>query len=221
MNRPPDPAIFTAAPKPKPKRRFRGWWMKQLHMWHWMSAATSLVCTLGFAITGITLNHADSIDAQPKVISRDARLPAPLLRMLATPPASDKAALPSPVAAHLAAAIGLDPTGKAGEWSDADVYVALPRPGGDAWVSIDRHNGAITSEITDRGWISYLNDLHKGRNAGAAWKWFIDIFAAACIIFTTTGLLLLQILARNRRLTWPLVGLGMAAPLLIIILFIH
>ncbi|SDD13783.1 hypothetical protein SAMN05444678_109131 [Sphingomonas sp. YR710] len=195
--------------------------MKQLHMWHWMSAAISLIGMAGFAATGITLNHAESIDAKPAVIGRGGQLPAPLLHMLAPRPASDKAALPAPVAAHLARAIGLDPAGKPGEWSDADVYVALPRPGGDAWVSIDRHSGAITAERTDRGWISYLNDLHKGRNTGAAWQWFIDLFAAACIIFTTTGLLLLQILAKNRRLTWPLVGLGLAAPLLVIILFIH
>lgn len=220
MNRPPDPATFAAPPKPRPKRSFRGWWMKQLHMWHWMSAAMSLVCMAGFAITGITLNHAESIDAKPQVTSRSARLPAPLLPMLAKP-ADDKAALPRPVAIAVAAAVGLDPSGKAGEWSDADVYVALPRPGGDAWVSIDRHDGAITSEVTDRGWVSWLNDLHKGRNTGAAWKWFIDLFAAACIVFTTTGLLLLQILAKNRRLTWPLVGLGLAAPLLLILLFIH
>ncbi|GAA3254952.1 hypothetical protein GCM10020258_13050 [Sphingomonas yabuuchiae] len=74
----------------------------------------------------------------------------------------------------------------------------MPRPGGDAWVSIDRASGAITSERTDRGWISYLNDLHKGRNAGTAWFWFIDVFAVACIVFTLTGLLLLQMHARHR-----------------------
>lgn len=173
-----------------------------------------------FAITGITLNHAEAIDAKPKVVSRTAKLPAPLLRLLAKP-AGDKAPLPAPVAADIAAATGLDPAGRAGEWSDGDVYIAMPRPGGDAWVSIDRKTGAIGAEVTDRGWVSYLNDLHKGRNVGAAWKWFIDVFAAACILFTTTGLLLLQILARGRRLTWPLVGLGLAIPAIIAVLFIH
>lgn len=88
--------------------------------------------------------------------------------------------------------------GRPGEWSDGEVYVAMPRPGGDAWVSIDRTSGAITSERTDRGWVSYLNDLHKGRNAGTAWFWFIDVFAVACIVFTLTGLLLLQMHARHR-----------------------
>jgi hypothetical protein len=107
------------------------------------------------------------------------------------------------------------------EWSADEVYLALPRPGGDGWVSIDRASGAASSEDTDRGWISYLNDLHKGRNAGVAWGWFIDIFALACLIFSLTGLILLWLHARKRRITWPLVGLGLAIPAAVAIVFIH
>ena len=52
------------------------------------------------------------------------------------------------------------------EWSGREIYVALPQPGGDAWLSIDLATGEVQYERTDRGWISYLNDLHKGRNTG-------------------------------------------------------
>ncbi|HEX8446802.1 MAG TPA: PepSY-associated TM helix domain-containing protein [Sphingomonas sp.] len=204
----------------KRKSKWRGWWMRQLHSWHWISAAVSLIGMLLFAITGITLNHAATIAAKPVVAERSAQLPPPLLRALATPHAAD-APLPQVVAARVADAIGLDPTDHPAEWSDTDVYVAMPRPGGDAWVSIDRATGRITAEVTDRGWISYLNDLHKGRNAGGAWAWFIDIFAVACILFTMTGLLLLQLHARNRPLTWPLVAFGLAVPVLLAFLLIH
>ncbi|MEN2784964.1 PepSY-associated TM helix domain-containing protein [Sphingomonas qilianensis] len=189
-------------------------------MWHWMSAAVSLMAMLLFSVTGITLNHAASIGATPVVVSREAVLPGPLLSALPKTPAAS-APLPGPVAAAVVTAVGVDPTGRAGEWSDDEVYVALPRPGGDGWVSIDRTSGKITAETTDRGWISYLNDLHKGRNAGTAWFWFIDIFAVACILFTLTGLLLLQLHARHRRSTWPLVGLGLALPVIIAIVFLH
>ena len=79
----------------------------------------------------------------------------------------------------------------------------------------------MTSESTSRGWISYLNDLHKGRNAGSAWKWFIDIFAVACFLFALTGLLLLQLHARRRPSTWPLVAAGLAIPAIVAIIFIH
>ncbi len=204
----------------KRKRKWRGWWLKQLHNWHWISAALSLVGMLLFAITGITLNHAATIGAKPVVIEKTGTLPAPLLRMLTAPHAAD-APLPTPVAKGIVVAVGLDPAGKSVEWSDTDAYVALPRPGGDAWVSIERATGRITAETTDRGWISYLNDLHKGRNAGEAWAWFIDIFAGACILFTLTGLLLLQLHARQRPTTWPIVAAGLAIPVLLAILFVH
>ena len=207
-------------PTRKARRKWRGWWLKQLHSWHWMSAAVSLVGMFLFAATGITLNHAGAIGATPVVTDKAGTLPPALLRELKIPAAADTP-LPPRVAAAVANAVGLDPAGKAGEWSDADVYVALPRPGGDAWVSIDRTSGAITSEVTSRGWIAYLNDLHKGRNAGGAWSWFLDVFAGACILFTLTGLLLLQLHAKHRPTTWPIVAAGVAIPIVLILVFIH
>jgi hypothetical protein len=145
-------------------------------------------------------------------------LPPPLLARLK---GEDAAPLPDAVAAHLKSALDVDVRSLPAEWSDEDVYVAMPGPGRDAWVSIDRASGAVTSEKTDRGWVSYLNDLHKGRNSGTAWFWFIDIFAGACVVFTITGLLLLQMHARHRPTTWPIVGLGLAIPVIIAIFFIH
>ena len=210
-----------AAPAPRAQRKVRTWWLKQLHTWHWVSAAISLIGMLLFAITGFTLNHAASIGATPKVTQNEATLPAPLLEQLKAAPAAKDAPLPAAVAAHVSGAVHLDPAGKPAEWSDDEVYVAMPGPGRDSWVSIDRASGAISSELTDRGWVSYVNDLHKGRNTGGAWFWFIDIFAGACIIFTLTGLLLLQLHARHRPSTWPLVGAGLAIPVIIALFFIH
>lgn len=203
----------------KPKRRWRSWYLKQLHSWHWISAAISLVAMLLFSVTGITLNHAATISATPVTTERSGKLPTALVGQLAGK--SGDAPLPAAVADAVQTAVALDAHGKPGEWSDGEVYVALPRPGGDGWVSIDRTSGAITAEVTDRGWISYLNDLHKGRNAGTAWFWFIDIFAAACILFTLTGLLLLQLHARHRPSTWPIVIAGLVLPALIAIFLIH
>jgi len=209
---------MTATARPA-KRRWRSWYLKQLHTWHWVSAAVSLVAMLLFSVTGITLNHAATISAKPVTAERRGTLPAPLLAQLAGK--SGDTPLPSAVSAAVRQAVDLDPGGRPGEWSDGEVYVALPRPGGDGWVSIDRATGAITAEVTDRGWISYLNDLHKGRNAGSAWFWFIDVFAAACVLFTLTGLLLLQLHARHRKSTWPIVIAGLVLPVVIAVFLIH
>jgi hypothetical protein len=199
----------------------RSFWLKQLHQWHWISAALSLIGMLLFAITGFTLNHASQIEAKPVVVSRKATLPPDLLALLAKGPEEGKRPLPVALEPFLDKAVGAEVAGREGEWSADEVYVALARPGGDAWVSIDRATGAVEHEKTTRGAISLLNDLHKGRNTGKAWGWFIDVFAGACVVFAVTGLILLQFHARARPLTWPLVGLGLAAPVILVILFVH
>ena len=221
MDEHPSAKVMLALVKSAADQHRRSFWLKQLHQWHWISAALSLIGMLLFAITGITLNHAGQIEAKPMVVSRKATLPPDLKALLAKGPEEGKRPLPVPLEPFLDKAVGADVAGREGEWSADEVYVALARPGGDAWVSIDRETGAVEHEKTTRGVVSLLNDLHKGRNAGKAWGWFIDIFAAACVIFTVTGLILLQFHARARPLTWPLVGLGLAAPVILVILFVH
>jgi hypothetical protein len=201
-------------------RHRRAFWLKHLHRWHWISSAISLVVLLLFSVTGFTLNHAARIEASPHVERRVATLPADLLtQLVARRPTS--APLPTPVAAFVTGNTGAPVEGRPGDWSDDEVAVSLPRPGGDGWVSIDRETGEIQYETTDRGWLAYVNDLHKGRNTGPVWSWFIDIFALACVVFALTGLLLLQMHAGQRRMTWPMVALGLVLPVVIALIFIH
>ncbi|MCL6713919.1 PepSY-associated TM helix domain-containing protein [Pseudomonas sp. R2.Fl] len=198
----------------------RGYWLRTLHQWHWISSAICLIGMLLFAATGITLNHASKIEAKPEVVNRQAQLPPALLAKLGSRQEGN-APLPAPVATWLGDEFSVGIGRRQAEWSDVEIYLSMPRPGADAWLSIDRETGAVEYESTDRGWVSYFNDLHKGRNAGAAWGWFLDIFAIACLVFCVTGLFLLQLHARQRRLTWPMVGLGLVVPLLLALIFIH
>ncbi len=203
------------------KRSRKSFWLKQLHTWHWMSSAISLIGLLLFAITGFTLNHAADIEAAPKSIERATQLPPQLLAQVKPDDKPDsKQPFPAPVAKFIESKLPMKADGIA-EWSADEIYLALPRPGGDGWISIDRETGAVTSESTSRGWIAYLNDLHKGRNAGGAWKLFIDIFVFACIVFTLTGLVLLWMHSKHRKSTWPIVALGLIIPALIAIFLIH
>ncbi|HLS83239.1 MAG TPA: PepSY-associated TM helix domain-containing protein [Arenimonas sp.] len=196
----------------------RAYWLKTLHQWHWISAAASLVGMLGFAITGITLNHAGRIGAEPVVTTLEATVPA---ERLAGGPEAAEAPLPPALRDWIATELDVRVGARAAEWSASEIYLSLPRPGGDAWLSIDRQSGELVYERTDRGWVSYFNDLHKGRHTGAAWGWFLDVFAVACVVFTLTGLFLLWMHARHRPATWPMVGLGLLLPALLALIFIH
>lgn len=206
----------------RPKRSRKAFWTKQLHQWHWISSAICLVAMILFSVTGITLNHAADISAKPETVSVKKALPPELLSTLTVAPGTARSPVPPPLRDWLRSAFDLRMgSAQEVEWNDGEIYLSLPRPGGDAWVNIDLEESEAEYQRTDRGWIAYLNDLHKGRNAGVVWSWFIDIFAVATLLFCLTGLLLLQVHSRHRRSTWPIVIGGFFIPLLIAILFMH
>jgi len=191
-------------------------WWRQVRLWHWVSSAISLVGMILFAITGITLNHASAIAGKPVVAVRDAQLPEQLRAELAR----SRPGLPASVHQWLQDTLEVKP--KSIEWqSEDEVYIGIPGPGSDAWLTIQASSGAVHLESSSRGWIAYFNDLHKGRNTGTAWMWFLDVFAVASVIFCVTGLLLLQLHAKGRPWTWPAVSVGFVLPFMLIVFFIH
>ncbi|MFC3032614.1 PepSY-associated TM helix domain-containing protein [Pseudoalteromonas fenneropenaei] len=189
-----------------------------VRQWHWISSAICLIGMLLFAVTGITLNHAADIRAEPQVRTVELELSEGLRMALQ---GREQGPLPLAVRQWLLQQHDIATPARDAEWEADEVYLGMPKPGGDAWLSIELETGRVLFEDTDRGIISYLNDLHKGRNTSTAWRWFIDVFSALCVIFSLSGMWLLVRYARQRPSTWPLVLAGALAPLLILILSAH
>jgi hypothetical protein len=201
-----------------PRRRMMLY--RTMHQWHWISAGVCLAALLLFSITGVTLNHASAISAAPRVNKHEAQLPDALHAQLTGVHAAADA-VPAEITDWITSEFDLSTRGAVPEWSDEELYLSAPGPGRDAWVSIDRETGAAKSESTDRGWVAYFNDLHKGRNTGLVWMVFIDVVAAACLFFSITGLVLLVIQAKQRKATWPLVAGGVGIVVALMIFFAH
>ncbi|MCT2398438.1 PepSY-associated TM helix domain-containing protein [Novosphingobium mangrovi (ex Huang et al. 2023)] len=213
-----------AAPQPgaRPRRKLtRGFWLRHLHTWHWISSAVALVGLLLFVLTGFTLNHAADIGANPSVVEGAAELDAEALALVASLPETGTRPLPSALRKALSGRTDLAVTDAPAELGADEIYLAMPRPGGDTWIAIDRTSGVVEWEATDRGWIAYFNDLHKGRDTGAVWRLFIDVFVFASLVFIGTGFVLLWLHGKNRPSTWPLTGLGLLVPLLLALFFVH
>ncbi|QIM47970.1 hypothetical protein G9Q38_01645 [Pusillimonas sp. DMV24BSW_D] len=207
--------------------RPRAFWLKQLHQWHWISSALCLAGLLLFSITGITLNNASWFGGQIETRQEQLTVPADITQSLnnlvrqSTEALPYVAPLPKQVEQWLDQALHIRIGSRPAEFSETEIYLSLPEPGGDAWLALDLTSGDLEYERTQRGWVAYLNDLHKGRHTGTAWKWFIDLFAVASLIFATTGLFLLKLHGKHRPLTWPITGVGLLIPILLMLLLVH
>lgn len=207
--------------------RPRAYWLKQLHQWHWISSALCLAGLLLFSITGLTLNNASWFDGQIETQQKRLAVPANIMNTLhnqvmqSADALPHVAPLPAQVEQWLDRALGIRIGARPAEFSETEIYVSLPEPGGDAWLAVDLASGQLEYEHTQRGWVAYLNDLHKGRHTGTAWKWFIDLFAVASLIFALTGLFLLKLHGKHRPLTWPITGAGLLIPIFLMLLLVH
>ena len=84
------------------------------------------------------------------------------------------------------------------------IDVSFKGPGFAADAFISRETGKYDVNKTSAGFIGLINDLHKGRDTGATWSWFIDMSAVLLALVSLTGLMLLLFL-KKRRLPGPLV----------------
>lgn len=195
-------------------------WSRQFRQWHWISSALVLALMLLFSVTGLTLNNPDWFAGEPVLESREIELSESLRKALAD--VETARALDPAVTERLADETGV-PLGRAKppRIEFGEVIYDLNAPGVNSSLAVDLAVGSAYFERTDHGFVARLNDLHKGRDSGLVWGLLIDLTAIVCIVFCLSGLGLLAINANARSLTWPITTLGIAAPLIAYVLFVH
>ena len=75
--------------------------------------------------------------------------------------------------------------------TDVDGSITYKGPGYSADVFFDRASGEYEVDEVAYGPVAVLNDLHKGRDSGVAWKWVIDVSGAFLVLISVTGLIML------------------------------
>jgi hypothetical protein len=161
----------------------------------WLHIYLSMVSfgiILFFAATGLTLNHPDWFAEAVKTRTSKGAVDRALLG--AGEP--DKNGLVASLRGreHLHGAVDLDEVRV-----DADeVSFSYKAPGYSADVAVDRRSG--TYELTEvrNGFVAVVNDLHKGRDAGKAWGWLIDLSAVLLTLVSFTGLVILWFIYKRR-----------------------
>ncbi|HEU0185212.1 MAG TPA: PepSY-associated TM helix domain-containing protein [Blastocatellia bacterium] len=207
---PPDDIGVTAARRrPRPKLRTAA-----LSRWlHIYLSMASFVILLFFAVTGLTLNHAERFSASPRVTQIKGKVEIKLIK--AEDAAVDKLA----IVEHLRQTHGIKGALSDFRLEESEASVSFKGPGYAADAFINRETGEYDLTETRSGLIAALNDLHKGRDAGRVWSWLIDASAVLMTVVSLTGLVLIWLLKRRRLSGLMLAGVcGLACYLIYLFL---
>lgn len=158
-------------------------WSRTVHVY--LSIALLIVLVF-FSITGITLNHAETMTAEPEteVITLDTVPDLPLddNGMIADSPE---------LAEYIRDEFGIRMEFAYLLIEAPFVTIEYDGPGFQALVEIDQELSEVYAETTSYGLIAVLNDLHKGRYTHIVWNALIDISAIILVIFSLAGFVLL------------------------------
>lgn len=145
-----------------------------------------------FAVTGLTLNHADWFFAdQAATTKAKGALPT---KWIST---AEREVARLEVVEHLRRQHGV--RGLVGEFrvEEERCAVSFRGPGYSAEALVERATGAYELSETRMGFIAVINDLHKGRDSGAGWSLVIDLSAVLMVLVSLTGMVLILFLRRH------------------------
>jgi hypothetical protein len=188
----------------KPRKKPVAVWQKRAAAFsRWLHVYLSMICfvlVLFFAVTGLTLNHADWFDGKQVQKKSKGNMP---LAWVKTPDTTKIRKLE--IVEFLRKNYGIK--GYVSDFliQDDQCSVSFKGPGYSADAFVNRKDGSFQLSELRLGLVAVLNDLHKGRDSGKGWGWVIDISAIFLTLVSLSGLVMLCFL-KNRRLT----GLVMA-----------
>lgn len=188
----------------------------KLSRWlHIYGSMASLALVLFFAATGITLNHQDWFANQQVTAERHGIVNPSFLRT-AAPEGVDKLQ----VVEYLRSNAGLRGALSDFRIDDGQCEVVFKGPGYEASAVVDRTTGRFDVTETRMGFAAVINDLHKGRDTGGAWKAVIDVSAALLVFISVTGLILLYFVHKYRLAGIILLGAGALTSYIVFVVWV-
>jgi hypothetical protein len=160
--------------------------VRTVHIYLTMSA---FLLMMFFAVTGVVLNHEDWIAGQTVTRDTTATVPAALLA------GPDKLMLVETLRNDFGA-IGAVSTFDVDESS---LHIELKGPGRHTEADVDRKSGKLTLKVERRGLLMRLDDLHRGKDTGVAWRWVLDASAVLLFLGSLSGILIWWALPRRRK----------------------
>lgn len=184
-----------ALPNSEQKNRFV-WKRRMAMLMRWLHIYLSMISfaiVFFFAVTGLTLNHADRFVNNIRTVQEKGKLN---LSWVNNPDTLKIARLE--IVEYLRKNNNITAAMSDFRIDDAQIAVSFKGPGFAADAFIDRETGTYDLSKTNAGFVGIINDLHKGRDTGSAWSAFIDVCAIMLTLVSLSGMLLLLFLKKRR-----------------------
>jgi len=163
----------------------------------------SFAILLFFAVTGLTLNHAEWFDSQQRPALYHGTLNKGWVNT-SDPGAVAKDELVNYFRRTYRTKGALSDFHVDGEQCE----VLFKGPGYEADATIDRATGNFDLTVSPFSLVAVLNDLHKGRDTGKKWSAVIDFSAALMTLVSLTGFTLIFFLNKRRFSGFVLIAVG-------------
>ncbi|MEO8886905.1 MAG: PepSY-associated TM helix domain-containing protein [Mucilaginibacter sp.] len=191
------PAKITANHTSKTDKPPKSLWQKRtasFSRWlHIYLSMVSFVIVLFFAVTGLTLNHAEWFDGKQTMNKFTGKVPLKWVKV------KDTAAIAKlEIVQFLKHNHHIKGDIKEFIIDDSQCTLSFAGPGYSADAFVDRENGTYTVNETSLGLVAVMNDLHKGRDTGKKWSVLIDVSAVFMSLLSLTGIIMICFMKKKR-----------------------
>ena len=192
---------------PPRRKKKNGWYSQSAAAFRWLHIYLSMLgftALMFFSFTGITLNHPTWFGASEQSLKdRSGTVPAELLApqnqtTLSKGAQTDASINELKLVEWMRSELKVRGAVSEIEVDQYECFLVFKGPGYAADLFIDRESGTFTMTEMTTGVMAVMNDLHKGRDSGAAWKWVIDLSAVLSLLLSISGFGLLLYLRRRR-----------------------
>jgi len=155
-------------------------------MLHAYLSAFAFLALFFFSITGVLLNHPEWFENYQ---------PAEHKVAFALTPAELASAKSAKDRGRALAAAAMRHAALPGAYASADIdsgqaLVRLEGPKGASDLTIDMASGKVDGRVTKPNLMAVIQDLHRGKNSGVAWRWVIALSAWIVIALSLIGYVL-------------------------------
>ena len=198
------------------KTLFEKYHLASVARWlHIYLSMLSFAILLFFAVTGLTLNHAEWFAGQQQITQHKGKLQ---LKWVNNPDTAKVAKLE--IVEYLRHTHGIKGYLSDFRIDDTECSISFKGSGYSSDSFINRETGEYDLSETRMGIMAVMNDLHKGRDSGGSWSKLIDISAILMTIVALSGITMICFIKRRRFSGLIIAGVGVLVCYLIYKIFV-